>query len=82
MTGPAEPERVEPMPAVQPFRTPAARPAAPKRENPVTGWARAIALGIRDTAHDMIDEGRRAAKDAQAEGWRKYDQKTKKRPKR
>lgn len=52
-------------------------PSDGKRENPVIGWARAIALGIRDTAQDMLDEGRRGAREAQEAGWERFDNKTK-----
>ena len=55
-------------------------PPKPAREGPaeaVIGWARAIVLGVRDTAHDIVDEGRRGAHDAYDEGWRDFDKKTK-----
>ena len=48
---------------------------------PVVGdaydWLRAIALGLRDTAREMLDEGRKGAKAAENEAWRRFDQKTK-----
>lgn len=47
------------------------------RENPVLGWAKAIVFGIGDTAKDMLAEGRRGAREAQEEGWERFDQKTK-----
>jgi hypothetical protein len=47
------------------------------RENPVIGWARAIALGIRDTAQDVLHEGRRGARAKQSQMWNKFDSKTK-----
>lgn len=47
----------------------------------VTGWARAILLGLRDTAREMLDEGRRGARQAQSEGWARFDAKTKHRRK-
>lgn len=50
--------------------------------NPVIGWARAIALGIRDTAEDMVEEGRRGAAKAREEGWQRFDAKTKYRRRR
>lgn len=50
---------------------------AERDENPLIGWARAIALGIRDTAEDMLAEGRRGARDAYDEGWDRFDAKTK-----
>ncbi len=51
-------------------------------ENVVVGWARAVALGIRDTAEDMLEEGRKGAHEAYEEGWKRYDAKTKHRRKR
>ena len=50
-------------------------------ENPILGWARAIALGIGDTAKDMLDEGRRGARQAMEDGWDRFDSKTKHRRK-
>lgn len=47
--------------------------------NPIVGWAKAIVGGIRDTAHDMLDEGRRGADEAYEQGWRRFDTKTKNR---
>ncbi|MEX0781710.1 MAG: hypothetical protein WD557_03600 [Dehalococcoidia bacterium] len=47
------------------------------RENPLIGWARAIALGIRDTAQDVLDEGRQGARNKQSQMWSKFDSKTK-----
>ncbi len=48
---------------------------------PVVGdaydWLRAIALGVRDTARDMLDEGRKGAKAAETDAWRRFDDKTK-----
>jgi hypothetical protein len=49
-------------------------------ENVVEGL-RAVALGVRDTAHDMVREGRRGARDAYAEGWRRFESKTRSRRK-
>ncbi len=48
-------------------------------ENPVLGWAKAIVLGIGDTAKDMLAEGRRGAREAREEGWERFDEKTKRR---
>lgn len=48
-----------------------------RKENPIVGWARAIVLGVRDTAEDMLDEGRRGAHDAYEESWQRFDKKTK-----
>lgn len=52
------------------------------RENPVLGWAKAIVFGIGDTAKDMLNEGRRGAREAMAEGWDRFDDKTKRRRQR
>ncbi len=82
MTSPEPPDRAEPLPAVRPPHAPARPAAEPREEHGLFGWARAIAFGIRDTAHDMLDEGRKGAHDAYEEGWRRYDQKTKHRRKR
>lgn len=46
-------------------------------ENPVVAWARAIVYGIRDTAEEMLEVGREAARKAYDEGWDRYDDKTK-----
>lgn len=46
-------------------------------ENPIVGWAKAIALGIADTAKDMLDAGREGARDAMDQGWERFDRKTK-----
>jgi len=45
-------------------------------EHPVIAWTRAILGGIRDTARQALDEGRRGAQEAYDEGWRRYDDKT------
>jgi len=42
-------------------------------------WDRAIVPGVRDTADDMLDEGRRGAREAFDEGWEKFDTKTRSR---
>jgi hypothetical protein len=54
-------------------------PAPPRRENPIVGWAKAIFGGIRDTAQDVVDEGRRGARSKQSQMWDKYDSKTRRR---
>jgi hypothetical protein len=82
VTAPEPPRRVEPLPAVRPLRTPAQSAPPSHKERGLLGWARAVALGIRDTAHDMLDEGRKGAHEAYEEGWRRYDAKTKHRRKR
>lgn len=38
---------------------------------------RAFALGLRDTAEDVVREGRRGAREANDEGWRRFETKTK-----
>ena len=40
-------------------------------------WAKAIASGARDTAKDMLEAGRKGADSGYAEGWRRFDKKTK-----
>lgn len=45
-------------------------------ENPLVGWAKAIALGIADTAKDMLEAGREGARQAMDEGWERFDRKT------
>ena len=42
----------------------------------LVSWGRAIVLGIRDTADEMLDEGRKGAREAFDEGWEKFDTKT------
>ncbi len=73
-------------PAEDPFaealREAAGDPGAPSsepRENPLVGWAKAILGGIRDTAQDVVDEGRRGARAKQSQMWDKFDSKTKSR---
>ena len=48
-------------------------------ENPILGWAKAIAGGIADTAKDMLEAGREGAREAMDEGWERFDRKTKQR---
>lgn len=45
-------------------------------DNPVVDWVRALALGVRDTAKDMLDAGRKGAGEGYAEGWKRFDKKT------
>jgi NADPH-dependent glutamate synthase beta subunit-like oxidoreductase len=55
-----------------------------KRRNPVdpiVGWAKAIVFGIGDTAKDMLAAGREGAREATADGWDRFDEKTKHRRK-
>ena len=42
-------------------------------------WAKALVMGVRDTAHDIVDEGREGAREAYDEGWRRYAAKTRRR---
>jgi hypothetical protein len=61
------------------LREAAGDPGAPPREpreNPIVGWAKAIFGGIRDTAQDVVDEGRRGARAKQSQMWDKFDSKT------
>lgn len=46
-------------------------------ENPILGWAKAVVLGIGDTAKDMLREGKRGARQGMDEGWDRFDAKTK-----
>ncbi len=52
------------------------RKLSPPEENPVVAWAKAIAFGVRDTAQDVLAEGRKGAKQAYNEGWERFDEKT------
>ena len=70
---PSEPEALEPR---------SARARRVVQENPLLGWARAVVLGIGDTAKDMLEEGRRGAREAMDEGWERFDDKTKRRRKK
>lgn len=62
----------------------ARRPGQSSAPNPrgavdeALGWMRAFGLGVRDTAKDMLEAGRREAREAYGEGWDRFDQKTKK----
>jgi hypothetical protein len=49
--------------------------AAEPRESPLD-LARAILDGLKDTAHDMVEEGRRGAREANENWWRRFDDKT------
>lgn len=75
----AEPPPVEPLAAERERKRDRLRAKA--SENALVGWARAIALGIRDTAEDMLEEGRKGAHEAYEEGWKRYDAKTRHRRK-
>lgn len=61
----------------------AGRPAQPRsgnffatNESFFVSWGRAIVLGIRDTAEEMLEEGRKGAREAFDEGWERFDAKT------
>ena len=56
-----------------------APPGAPEEESDTSigGWVRAVALGIQDTWHDMVEEGRKGARQAYEEYWRDFEVKTK-----
>jgi hypothetical protein len=49
------------------------------RENPILGWAKAVVLGVRDTAHDIVEEGKKGAQRTYEARWQEYDEKTKRR---
>lgn len=51
------------------------------RENTIVEWAKAILGGVGDTARDMLDEGRRGAREAMDDGWDRFDAKTRHRRK-
>jgi hypothetical protein len=51
-------------------------------ENAVIAWARAIVLGVRDTAQDVLAEGRKGASETYGRYWSRYDAKTKRRRER
>jgi hypothetical protein len=71
-----EPPADEPI-RISPEPTPWVEPEVEREENAIVGWAKAIAFGVRDTARDMVDEGRRGAREAYDKGWRDFDGKTK-----
>ncbi|MGH2632264.1 MAG: hypothetical protein ACRDG3_02535 [Tepidiformaceae bacterium] len=62
----------------------AGRPSPPQRKGNFfatnnsffVSWGRAIVLGVRDTAEEMLDEGRKGAREAFDEGWDKFDART------
>jgi len=76
----SEPEAAigeEPEPRAHPaISPPVERPAPRSRENALLGWTRAIVLGVRDTARDIVEEGKKGASKAYAEGWQDYEAKT------
>lgn len=74
--GAARPEP-EPLAEEPRYETPRRREWRDLEKNPIVGWAKAIALGIGDTAKDMLDAGREGAREAMDEGWERFDRKTK-----
>ena len=87
MTSPEPDESFAPEAGLEPLipekrdESPVAKITEPvaRMAEPVVGWAKAIALGIGDTAKDMLDEGRSGAREAYREGWDEFDEKTKRR---
>lgn len=71
MTSPDPNESVAPEAAFEVFDEP-----EPKAKQ-IVGWAKAVVFGIGDTAKEMLDEGRRGAREAMEDGWDRFDQKTK-----
>jgi len=90
MTSPEPDESFAPEAGLEPLipekrdESPVAKITEPvaRMAEPVVGWAKAIALGIGDTAKDMLHEGRRGARDAMEDGWDRFDDKTKNRRRR
>lgn len=76
------PEPVEPRAEPAQASAPRVRQAAPRRQpssledNPIVDWVRAIGLGLRDTAKEMLDAGRKSAETGYDEGWKRFDKKT------
>ncbi len=68
-------EPIAPEQAFEAFEDVASEPEE-REENPVIGWAKAIVFGIGDTAKDMLNEGRRGAREAMDEGWERFDSRT------
>ena len=75
MTSPDRDEATAPEAALEPLQE------EERGDNPIFGWAKAIVFGIGDTAKDVLNEGRRGARDAMDEGWDRFDSKTKHRRK-
>lgn len=72
----SEPEAPRYEPEPEPKRE-ARRDWRDLEDNPIVGWAKAIALGIADTAKDMLEAGREGAREAMDQGWERFDKKTK-----
>lgn len=66
----------EPIRELPPLRRPRREEPEAETDHPVVSWAKAIAGGIKDTARQVMDEGRKGANDAYDEGWRRFDDKT------
>jgi hypothetical protein len=62
-------------PEAEPRQEQAAPPPEPE-ESGLTAWARAIWYGLGDTAQDILAEARRGAREAQDQGWQRFDKKT------
>jgi hypothetical protein len=54
-----------------------ASPPESAHENAIVAWIKAIAGGIQDTAHDVLEEGRRGARESYEEYWQRFEAKTK-----
>jgi hypothetical protein len=65
-----------PEPALPPLRRARQPEQEPDTDHPVVSWAKAIAGGLKDTARQVMDEGRKGANEAYDEGWRRFDDKT------
>lgn len=57
-------------------QAPSALEAVRSRSRGPLAWLEAIALGIGDTAKDMLEAGRQGAREAHDEMWARFDQKT------
>ena len=54
----------------------AARPMS-GAQDAIVGWARAVVMGVRDTAQDVLHEGRSGAREKRSQMWDRFDRKTK-----
>lgn len=68
---------MNPEPGPEPLREVPGLRRPRRRENALVDWARAIALGIQDTAKDVLEEGRKGAREAYDEYWERFEKKTK-----
>ncbi|HEY4668560.1 MAG TPA: hypothetical protein VIH05_02160 [Tepidiformaceae bacterium] len=78
------PEDLEGMRQALPDERVVPPPVPPERREEGGGfgpleWAKALVMGVRDTAHDIVDEGREGAREAYDDGWRRYAAKTRRR---